>query len=463
MSILTINLRHLYQRRGLWLAYAMFAFFVLISKAVPLDEPTAGEGTFIGLIVLAFLVGMTAAVLQIEILTKPMAFCLPGHRQVVRKFVLAVGIAANLAGASLFLWYPGLPFAWRLLVYGSAFSAGLIFYLAGAWLSFRAKQPLAYVGFLALILFGGALLRLHVLLERAVVMHPVAVMGLGLLSAVATWFYLSAPDLARHHCLRLWVGLADVFDREKLRRSQRVRNAAPWAKLKDHPRVWVQDLFIARMTACRPLSRVRFAWGAVYSSFAVPISQWSNTLLPATLMAAFLGYFGSHYLIFMASVPVMTAGMHLSHGALYSSMLTAGGRAERFTSTLAIAAAGTGLLTLFLGAVVALSVPLAAIMPDIRCYDLHATYSVISARAFYGPLVLLPVVATIYLVFYRRPVLAMIFLMTLLCGVVMAENVGRHELKSVIDVPIAVTLALFCWLAFGAVLYALSMRRCLVK
>ena len=463
MSILTINLRHLYQRRGLWLAYAMFGFFVWVSRAVPLDDPAAGEGTFIGLIVLAFLVGMAAAVLQMEILTKPMAFCLPGHRQTMWKIVFSIGIATNLAGASLFLWYPGLPVVWRLLVLCSAASAGLVFYLAGVWLSFRAKQPLGYVGLLALILFGGQLLGLHRLLEQAVVMHPMAVIGLGLLSAVAMWFYLSAPDLARRHCLRLSVGFADVFDREKLRRSQRVRNAAPWAKLKDHPRAWVEDLFIGRMVTCGTWSRARFAWGAVYSSFAVPISQWWGTLQLAAFAAAFLGYFGSHYLIWLVSVPIITGGMHLSQGVLYSSMLTAGGRGERFYSTLAIAVTGTGLLTVFIGTVVALSVPLAVIMPDIRCYGFHATYSVISARAFYGAPVLLPVVAAIHLVFYRRPLLAMIVLMTLLCGVVMAENVGRHELKAVIDVPTATALALCCWVVFGVVLHALSTRRCLVK
>ena len=127
VSILTANLRHLYQRRGLWLAYAMFAFFVCVSVGVPLGEPTAGEGRFIGLIVLAFLIGMAAAVLQAEILTRPMAFCLPGHRLNVRTFVLRVGIVANLVAAWLFLGYPGLPFGWRVLVLWSAFSAGLGF------------------------------------------------------------------------------------------------------------------------------------------------------------------------------------------------------------------------------------------------------------------------------------------------------------------------------------------------
>jgi len=463
MSILMMNLRQLYQRRGLWLAYAMFGLFVCVSIAVPLDDPRAGEGTFIGLIVLAFLIGMTAAVLQMEIMTKPMAFCLPSHRQTVRRFVFSVGIATNLVGALLFLFYPGLPFVWRLLVLGSACSAGLIFFLAGAWLSFRAKQPLAFVGLLAFGMFGGAFLKLHILLERAVVMHPIAVIGLGCLSAAAMWLYLDKAELARRNCTRPWVGFDELFNREKLRHSQQARNDAPWAKLKDHPRPWVENFFIGRMTRSRPLSRGRFAWGAVYSSFAIVISQWTNTLQIAAFMAVFLGYFGAHLLILMVSVPLIAGGMYMSHGVLYSSLLTAGGRSERFYSTLAAAVAGTGLLTLFIGTVVALSVPLAAIMPQIRCYGSEITYSVINARAFYGPLVLLPVAATIYLVFCRRPILAMIFLMALSSGAVMVCITWRYELRALANAPTATALALFCWVAFGAVARTLARRRCLVK
>jgi len=466
MSILTMNLRHLYQRRGLWLAYAMFGLFVWVSIAVALDDPAAGggEGAFIGLIVLAFLIGMAAAVLQMEILTKPMAFCLPGHRQTVRRFVFSIGVATNAAGSLLFLFYPGLPFVWRLLVLGSACSAGLIFFLAGVWWVFWAKQPMTLVGFLIAIFFFGQQFGLHILLERAVVLHPLAVIGLGVLCAAAMWFYLNDAVLARRSCVRPWVGFDELFNREKLRRSQQARDAAPWARLKDHPRPWVENFFIGRMTRCRPLSPARFAWGAVYSSFAVVISQWTNVLFLVAVMAVFLGYFGSSlFVILLASLPVIAGAMHMSHGVLYSSLLTAGGRAERFYSTLAVAAAATGLLMLFMGTVVGLSVPLAAILPEFRVYGHTLTYGVISARIFYGPLVLLPIAATIHLVFYRRPVLTMIVLMALVYAVVMGSNMWRHELRSLANASTATLLVLLCWLAFGAVAHALATRRCLVR
>ena len=155
MSILTMNLRGLYQRRGVWLVYVLLAVFVWVAIMVPLDDPEAGAGRFIGPIALAFLVGMMAAVLQMEILTRPMTFCLPHERQTLRRFIFVVGLVSNAIGALLFLFYPGLPFIWRLLVLVSACTAGLVVYLAGVFWVLHAKQPLALVGFLIAIFFFG--------------------------------------------------------------------------------------------------------------------------------------------------------------------------------------------------------------------------------------------------------------------------------------------------------------------
>lgn len=463
MSVLTVNLKQLYQRRGLWLGYLMFAVFVWVSLMVALDDP-GGKGTFIGLIVLAFLVGMTAAVQQMEILTRPMAFCLPSHRQTMRQFILTVGVAANAAGATLFLFYPGLPLVWRLLVLGSAFAAGLVFYLAGAWWVFLVRQPMSLVGFLIAISFFGRQLGLHVRLERIVVLHPLAVMAAGVLAALAMWLYLTRADLARRNCLRPWIGFAEVFDRDKLRRSPQYRSAAPWTRLKDHPRPWVEKLFLGGMTQCRPLSVARCTWGAVYSSFALVLSQWTNVVVLVVVMTAFLGYLGGHLMVILfASLPIVAGAMGLSHGALYSSLLTAGGRRERFTATLAVVATGAVLVTAFMALVAALSVPLSRLLPDFTVYGQRLTYRVINARVFYGPCILLPIAATIHLVFYRRPLLSMILLMALMYAVVLFAGLLSHDLRPLANAPAAGTLAALCWLAFILVLSRIAHRRPLVR
>ena len=464
MSILTMNLRHLYQRRMLWLAYPMLALFVWVSIMVALDDPEAGAGRFIGLIVLAFLVGMAAAVQQMEILSRPMAFCLPRHRQTVRRFVLTVGVVVNGAGALLFLLYPGLSILQWPAVLCSALAAGLVFYLVGVFLVFRLRQPMGYVFLLFLALVGSRLLGLHVLLERAVVMYPAAVIGFGGLSAAAMWYYLNDAGLARRSCLHPWIGFADIFDRDKLRRSPQARDAAPWAKLKDHPRPWVENTFIGGMARCRPLSAARCAWGAVYCLFAVTLSQWTSAIALAVLITLLLGYFRSHLMVVLfASLPIIAGAMHTSRGVLYSSMLAGGGRRERFYATLAVAVVGTGLLMLFMGVVMLLSIPLAAVIPEVRIYDQTIDYGTISPRVVYGPLVLLPVVATIHLAFYRRPVLTMVLMMALAYAAVLFGYAWRAELEPLISASNAALLALCCWLVFTAVAYTLARKRCLVR
>jgi hypothetical protein len=476
MSILTMNLKQLYQRRGLWLAYGMFGLFVWVSVIFALDTQAAGEGKFIGLIALAFLIGMTAAVLQMEILTKPMAFCLPGHRQSVRKFIFSIGVVTNGASALLFLLYPGLPFAWRLLVLCSAFFAGLVFFLAGAVLAFRFQRTSDFTSLLALGISGVVLLKLHIPLEQIVVLHPLVVMGFGLLCAAGVWVYLNNADLARRHCLRPWVGFDELFNREKLRRSPRKRDAAPWAKLKDHPRPWVEEFFISRMTQCEPLSPARFAWGAVYSSFAIVISQWKYPVSLALFFGIFLGYWGPRMSMMPAFfLPFVIMGMYASQPTVYSAMLIAAGRKERFFSTLAVMASGAGLLVVFLAGVSILSVPLASVMPDIKFHGLNVSYGTIGIEAIYISLAFLPLASAVQLLLYRRPLLMMVAVAILACLLApififlqsssgaFVRLIWRDGLTSSARLAAIVVGLTLCWLVFVTVLRHIAAKRCLIR
>ena len=277
------------------------------------------------------------------------------------------------------------------------------------------------------------------------------------------WHYLGRAELVRRICLRPWIGVVDVFDREKLRRSQSMREAAPWAKLRDHPRPWVENLFLAGMATCRPLGKGRCAWGAVYAAFAVLISQWASTLVLATIMAVLLGYFDSYIVVIMAATPIIMGAMSTAHGVLYSSLPTCGGRTERFVSTLVVALTGTVLMTLYMGVVVALSVPLATVMPEFRWSGLHATYRVVSLLVLCSPWVLMPIIAAIHLICYRRPILTVVAF-SVFIGVTMVGLIQkRQEVQAMADVSLAVALVLVCWLIFACVVYLLATRRCLVR
>jgi len=189
MSILTVNLKHLYQRRGLWLVYVFLGFIIFLCIAAALDHAVP-KGQFMGFVLLSFMIGLLAGVLPLEVVTKPFSYCLPGHRKTVRQFIFLVGTAVNFLGSLLFLMYPGLRF-WQLaLVPCSALFAGLIFYWLGIGYAFAIRTSGAFVGFLPLVIVAGGFFDFHVIMERAIVENPAGVILAGVLaSAVADWLF----------------------------------------------------------------------------------------------------------------------------------------------------------------------------------------------------------------------------------------------------------------------------------
>jgi len=475
MSVLTMNLRQLYQRRGLWVAYGLLGFMVLASVEGRLDGVEAGEGWFVGLIALAFVVGMCAAVLQMEIMSKPAAYCLPGHRQMVRRFIFTIGVATNLASSLLFLWYPGLPLALAPLVCCSAFFAGLVFYLGGAALALRRKGGLACAGVIFLMVGGGVLLKLRILLEGVVVGHPVGVIGFGLLGAIGAWVLLGEAELARRHCLGPWVGFGAIFNRERLRRSPQARDGARWARLKDHPRPWVESFFVGRMSQDGSFGMVRCVWGALYRSYGLVISQWRYAAVVALVLAILLGYVGPHLWTVPIFIPIIVLGAYAFEPPVYSTLLTAGGREERFGSTLATVAVGAGLLALFIAGVSLASVLLGFVLPDIDYHGLVVSYRGIGVEALYAALMFVPLASLVQVVLFRRPVLMVVVLVVLLQATATVRMLWLDESAGLLRLiwqdglaPAGRTGAVglgvaLCWLALAVVLRHIARKWCLVR
>jgi hypothetical protein len=254
MSILTVNLKHLYQRRGLWLLYVCAGFFAFLSIVVSFERPVAGAGRFTGFIVMALVVGLYLAVLPIEVLSKPFSYCLPGHRKVVGRFIFCAGAAFNFLGSLLFLRYPGLN-SWQLvLVVCSAFFAGLIFYWLGVGLAFSVRNSGVWIGLLPFVIFGGFFFGLHIVIERVIVGNPFVVILVGVLSSCVAWLWLDNARLARRYCGVPGIGSFGVWNRDKVQKYQKYRQsraAKKWDKLKKHPSPWVspwvETFFLGRM------------------------------------------------------------------------------------------------------------------------------------------------------------------------------------------------------------------------
>ena len=462
MSILTVNLKHLYQRRGIWLVYASSGLGVFMSILLPLENPGAGKGLYIGLVALAFVIGLIVAVLPIEVLSKPFSYCLPGHRKVARRFVFCVGIVFNLCGSLLFFVYPSSNAGQLVLVVCSAFFAGLISYLLGVWLAFGVRNSGAFIGFLPFVILGGGFFGLHRIIECAIVGIPFGVILVGILSSIVAWLWLGDEGRARRYCTVPWVGFFDAWNRDKLQKYRQVRAAKKWDKLKQHPSPWVETFFLGRMNRHDYVSAGRYIWGGLYTTFGIALSQWKEAfsgLFVALVIVCFLGYMGPGKNIFFIMPGMMVAQMRLP---FYSSMLISGGRNERYHCAITLVITVAILITVMATIIAAPSLPLATIMPDITLQGRTFTFHAMDIELFFVPFLMIPIVFTIQLIFYRKPIL-MMWLIMLVFVILFITSMFLHEhLSSGINPMFIIGGLVLCWGTFLLVSRYICMRRSLV-
>ena len=140
MCILIANLKHFYQRRGLYLLYVLGGLFTLVLVAALVGQRIGGEGEFAMLLIVAFFIGKMVGVMQMEVASKSFSFSLPGHQGMVRRLVFLAGVATSFALSLPWIAYSGLTSegpAVIVLVLASGFSANLIVYLIGAAVTVR--------------------------------------------------------------------------------------------------------------------------------------------------------------------------------------------------------------------------------------------------------------------------------------------------------------------------------------
>ncbi len=462
MSVLTVNLKHLYQRRGLWLFYVIVVLFAFAGIAVLFKGQEAGQGRFVGLIVLAFIVGLLFAMLPIEVMSKPFSYCLPGHRKMVRKFVFCVGIVFNIFGSLLFFVYPDLNAGQLLLVVCSAFCAGLISYLLGAGLAFAARNSVAFIGFLPLIIIAGRFFDLHTVLERVIVENPLVVISVGVLSSCVVWFWLGDEGRARKYIAVPWIGFFDALNPAKVKRYARIRMAGKWDKLKKYTSPRMERFFLGRMNRYDYVSAGRYIWGALYAASVVRVLRWNSILsivIIVTLMSFFLGYAGptaTFMFLFMPIIVVMNIRL-----PVHSSMLISGGRRERFAGTITAVAVAAVPISVVAVTMVVLSMLFEAIVPELTLREVTFTYRAISAGNLFVPLLIIPFAFIIRLIFYRKPIYMMTLLMLLIYPMIFTGIVWHKQLGAMINLISIIALLLLSWGTFLLVSCYVCMRRCL--
>ena len=458
MSILIANLKHLYQRRGLWLVYLLFGIVAFTLMKDSLVHPKAGEGDYIGSVVLPFFIGFLLTLPQIEVLSKPLSYCLPGHRRVFRRYILWTGIVSSGVCSMLFLRYPDLDGGPLLLVVCSAFFAGLTFYMAGvlsAVVPAMAGMNVVFILVLLTIIVGEHY-GWDMLLERIIIGDVFLVFFVGILSSIAMWFWLGRQGLARRYCAAPWIGFLDLFNMEKLRRYT---NAKQKRFLK-HPRPWVEKWFLERMERYDYRGPGRFFWGALYCTSALAVSRWQNILLFLPVFAIMFGYIGQAVVLTLIMVPAMVVMGR--QPAVYSTMLISGGRRRRYTTTLWLAVTDAALLCIAALVMCGLSILLARFMPTFVLKGHSVSFRPIDPRVAIVPLLFLPFASTMQLVFHKMPFLLFGALMLPLYVAVFLAFAWRERVEYLINPLSVVSLLVVSWGVFQLVLRRICSKWCLV-
>jgi hypothetical protein len=465
MRILAANLKHLYQRRILWLFYIYLGLIILSSVTSAINSPKAVRH-FVWFLTHEFLIGNIAALLQIEVLNKPFSYCLPNHRKVVRTFILWIGIVTNLLVSLLFFMYPGL-YSWeRILAVVSVFFAGLTFYWFGVGFAFASKNFGTSIAFAWWIIFIPLFLEPYNILENFIIQYFIFIVFIGVLSSIIAWFRLGSEGIARRYCAVPWLGLFDLWNREKLLRYQQARMSLKWdKKLKTHPKPWVERFFLARMQEYDLIRTGRYIWGGLYITFGVAISHGIENLLGFFILLLFavsLSYAGGGIVAFMFYVlpaVFMVARIRLP---VYSSMLISGGRNEKFLTAMTLVSTIAVLITVLLTAFAALSASFEPIMPDIPFLGSKFIFHAMSLKPFFVPLLMIPIVFTIQLFFFKKPYFVMVTIM-LLAMLLFAGGPLLKMLSTLINpIYIVIGLLVLSWAIFVIALRYICMKRCLV-
>lgn len=213
MSILAANLKHLYQRRALWLFY----FFCL--SYIPL---CLVKGQRISLLFLVFGVGTVLGSCQREVMSRPFAFLLPRHTWLVPRLALMQG--TFLGGITALCWLAMPGRAWTHLPTG--FLLGTSCYLLGTLLGF-ALPYLAptFLCFLPMIFILNMVAGDAAAIDHVFQAHAVRAGAFALLTIAWAWFRLSRRDLARWCQTTHSLFLSDAFDMAKANQYHRRRYA----------------------------------------------------------------------------------------------------------------------------------------------------------------------------------------------------------------------------------------------
>ena len=266
MRVLLANLKHFYQCRSLWFAYAYLGLLLLLPSSDK-GSQEAFESVWLGIALSGLLVGGTAR----SVINKPFVRCLPGHPSVIRRVVFSIGLAVSLLGGALFMGHWGISI-WRLPVtFCAAMCLSMSVYLVGVdivLIPWTAKGPLAGILFgfaLAVVMVGGAFL--HTTFAPLIIRHPVWTILGGVVMGSAVWLHMGLREWSRR-LFEIALRLHRPTATREMYAVLECRYARESAVL-----AVADSFFLRRMSRYPDYSVSRYIWGTLYAKLG-PLTAW---------------------------------------------------------------------------------------------------------------------------------------------------------------------------------------------
>ncbi|MBT3289926.1 MAG: hypothetical protein HN380_21460 [Victivallales bacterium] len=324
MSILTANLKHLYQRRGLWLVYLIVA---MLTPAAFLSFGGRAGRTWT--LLMMGVLGLVLGIHQREVASRPLSFLLPRHTGNALRQALLQGACFGGLTALSWLMLPQIRTVHPLGMLGIAWSLAAACYMAGTVLGFALPFVAPAICFLPFLVMGGAFLAIPQAVDRLLQEYPILALAGALALLAWSWKYLGRQGLSRRCAAGRSLAFLDEFNVTKAARYHQWRRARRVDSQPELGSPAVARLCADGIRRNQPRSILRYAYSTWYEWFgAVTPKQLANLIWPTAISVPFMMYIagGANSIIYFIMPGAMMATMRHLQAKIFLPV----GRRQRF-------------------------------------------------------------------------------------------------------------------------------------
>ncbi len=374
MKAVIANLKIYYQRPALYFWY--FIILCQVPALVMSNDPDRQNMAMFHLI-MSMLFGMVVGSLQKDILSRPVTFCLPGHRKISHKLSFVIGALFTLIPVAMMFKRIVFSADNILLTAAAVWLAGMVAYLLTMWLTYQrdfSNRP-SLAGGIWLIAFFGILFGGHQKLWLIALESPIFIIIPSLALIGFFWFYFRKESHVRSFCGQQAMTMFANWNMQRIN-AYRVAQFAKKAKARSKISFLLEKFLTGKMKSSSAWKN-KTALGFIYTSFDRMLTTSSVQLLYCVLFFLFLGYLcgtvqtdirgdlerSTFMLDIFFIMPLFVALMH--NFPVHSTLHIPANRKEKFYASISTALCIVMFATVFMGAAVGLVNIIAPYMPVI--------------------------------------------------------------------------------------------------